>query len=278
MCHGAGPLAGNTPGLRQAFTLIELLVVIAIIALLVSILLPSLQSAKEAAKATVCGKNLHGLGMAANMYSAEWDGRFPYTFNANTDKGWGAKTQWYHTLTPYTGGDTEYEGSGEAEQNWNLMRCPSAKTYPGITNWSILSVSYMTNLRVFGGPTAEKVVSQDKIPQPSKQMGLAEWFIGVKVGWGDFIPGGRTGVVKFNSNYWDTTVLNDDLWFGDEDLSMGDYTWWDGRIKPWHRKQKTSNVWMADGHVQMNVTSYEGARERYQNPTIIGMADEVVPE
>lgn len=54
---------------RKAFTLIELLVVVAIIALLVSILLPSLRTAREQARRTVCGSNLHYLGLALHLYA-----------------------------------------------------------------------------------------------------------------------------------------------------------------------------------------------------------------
>ncbi len=53
------------------FTLIELLVVIAIIALLVSILLPSLSAARDLARSTACSTNLHSLGRAAHLYAAE---------------------------------------------------------------------------------------------------------------------------------------------------------------------------------------------------------------
>ena len=62
---------------RNAFTLIELLVVIAIISLLVSILLPSLNVARDMAKKTLCSSNLRTLGTAMNIYAAENNGSLP---------------------------------------------------------------------------------------------------------------------------------------------------------------------------------------------------------
>ena len=60
----------------RAFTLVELLVVIGIIALLISVLLPTLAKARESASSVKCGSNLQQFGLAINLYAAENKGRF----------------------------------------------------------------------------------------------------------------------------------------------------------------------------------------------------------
>ena len=63
---------------KNGFTLIELLVVISIIALLMSILMPSLQKARRQAQFVVCKSNLHQYSLAGAMYLDDNNDAFPH--------------------------------------------------------------------------------------------------------------------------------------------------------------------------------------------------------
>jgi len=80
---------------RSGFTLIELLVVIAIIALLLSILIPTLNLAKEKTKNVLCQNNLRQYGLAGEMYLNENDEAYPNAWDslfAKLTSGW---CQWH---------------------------------------------------------------------------------------------------------------------------------------------------------------------------------------
>lgn len=123
---------------NRAFTLVELLVVIAIIALLLSIMMPALNRAKEQGRKVKCGSNMRQIGIGLQVYSASNNGTIP---------------PWYFpvqgTLRPLTSfghqvigsypapfGRTPVglgilaEGSGAILKGRDMFFCPSDRYFP----------------------------------------------------------------------------------------------------------------------------------------------------
>lgn len=71
---------GPVRSIRRAFTLVELLVVVGIVALLISILLPSLAKAREQGNRIKCASNLRQIAISAIAYANDNRGRFPRTY------------------------------------------------------------------------------------------------------------------------------------------------------------------------------------------------------
>jgi prepilin-type N-terminal cleavage/methylation domain-containing protein len=98
---------------KAGFTLIELLVVVAIIALLLAILMPALNRAKDHAKRVVCANQLKQIGIAVNAYAGKYNGALPNVMPLSTSNPWQVETdptkEDYHPFAAYRGGDDDPE-------------------------------------------------------------------------------------------------------------------------------------------------------------------------
>ena len=95
---------------KRGFTLIELLVVIAIIALLLSILMPSLRKAKEVARRVVCSSNMKQLALGNLVYAAEYDDKVVLAMSSNNE-------MWLTTILNYC-------------DDPDIKMCPSVRKEP----------------------------------------------------------------------------------------------------------------------------------------------------
>jgi prepilin-type N-terminal cleavage/methylation domain-containing protein len=98
-------------GVKSAFTLVELLVVVAIIGVLVALILPAVQSAREAARRMSCGNNLRQIGLALQNFESV-NKNFPSSLRptpadaAGLFQGWSAHAQ----ILPYLENANLYQG------------------------------------------------------------------------------------------------------------------------------------------------------------------------
>jgi len=100
---------------RPGFTLVELLVVIAIIGILVALLLPAIQAAREAARRTECNNNLKQMGLALHNYHDTYaSGTFPPGFIRSLGWSWGSY------LLPFAEQQQLYDNMGVGDRtNWD---------------------------------------------------------------------------------------------------------------------------------------------------------------
>ncbi len=141
---------------RRGFTLIELLVVIAIISVLVALLIPAIQQAREAATRTECSNHIKQIMLAFHNYHDTNNG-FPnrYSLNGttlNSGHGWGLKLLPYLEQTPLFNRWNNNKSFFDPENQPVLMTvvppylCPSAPNGPRVMDLSVATVTTSTGI------------------------------------------------------------------------------------------------------------------------------------
>lgn len=179
----------SSRGTRQGFTLVELLVVIAIIGILVALLLPAVQSAREAARRMQCSNNLKQMGLAIHNFHDALNGSPP----VHIDEPGGSRkgSTWYAVILPYLEQVSLYE-QFDLGVNWDVAPNPAAAALPAAA------------LPVYRCPTRRSTVT---LSDNSPQVGAAGDYAAVSIAsanyqhqhqgpavlWGGMIGTVRTG-------------------------------------------------------------------------------------
>lgn len=256
------------------FTLIELLVVISIIALLIGILLPALQHARDAARRGECGSNFNQIGKGMYMYATEYNDYIPREGNVDPNQsrrggeGWTvAKPCWALSFRKYVAPREEYEGdyifprrtrkgkeAGDKFENAEIYQCPS---HPNKNH----NVTYIINGLAFSEP--------GKVAENQNQ-GVGEGRVAVPI---DLIRKQTTMVylAEFTDDrdnaFYNHVYFNQwDSW-GDRGIAgwmdtwaerhvNGEYISRNGRRVEDKRHETGSNLLFVDGHAEYRIDDY----------------------
>ncbi len=187
---------------HRAFTLVELLVVVAIIALLVSILLPSLGRAKAVTRMVMCQTNLNAIGKAAFLYASNNDDYIPRGA-ANNCNSPGANLGCYQfavKFSQYVGGPVipfEYDDDWAEQYNFfkniPVYRCPSFQDREYV-------LTYVLNARNFDYPPGYKEDCTSKLEEMPRAPAEIAYICGLNPANPSLGPSGCFGSYDFWDN------------------------------------------------------------------------------
>jgi prepilin-type N-terminal cleavage/methylation domain-containing protein len=165
MMIGRPPGAGTMARQRHAFTLVELLVVMTIIGMLMALLLPAVQSAREMGRRTSCTSNLYMLALATLRFD-EQSGFLPGWRNRGPEPGNSQAVSWPVMLMPNMERNDIYQtwavGSIQAPYLFEIANAGKPRAQVREWRWNALTSYDFTQGRLAGWTVGGAVRWQDK--------------------------------------------------------------------------------------------------------------------